>query len=91
MNDIDWPEGTPEELKIVVIKTIEILDLMSDVEDPKQSLKIMSIIVSHTLCMKVANEDLAHDMFDMLINDVETSVMATKSSGFTCWVEGTPH
>lgn len=89
MNDND--DDLPEEIKLIAEKSVEIITILSDIENAAVISKIISVAISNVLCSRMASEDAAHKMLDMIMSDVDSAVMTTMKHGFTSWVEGTPH
>ena len=81
----------PEEVKMIIEKGIEVVEMLRDINDPKIMSKILAVAITHVLCHRVANEEHAHAMLDMLMDDIDSAVITTKKFGVTSWVEGTSH
>lgn len=87
----DNQDDIPPEVRNVVERGVEIANILCGIEDAKDASKALSIAVAHLLCYRMRDEEMAHAMFDMIIDDIDSAVMTTKKFGQTSWIEGTPH
>lgn len=81
----------PPEIREIIEKGIELTNILCTVEDARAASKAISIAVAHLLCYRMKNEEDAHDMMNIIIDDIDSAVLTTKTYGCTSWVEGTPH
>ena len=81
----------PPEIREIIEKGIEITNILCSIEDAQAASKAISVAVAHLLCYRMKNEEAAHDMMNMIIDDIDSAVLTTKHYGCTSWVEGTPH
>lgn len=86
----DNGDEIPLEVKEIVEKGVEIANILSSIDDAAVASKAISIAIAHLLCYRMKDEEAAHAMFDMIIDDADSAVMTTKKYGFTSWIEGTP-
>ena len=81
----------PPEMKEIIEKGIEIANILSGIDDSVGASKAISIAVAHILCFRMRNEEDAHAMLNMIIDDIDSVVLTTKNFGCTSWADGTPH
>ena len=81
----------PPEVREVIEKGIELTHILSTIEDARGASKAISIAVAHLLCFRMKDEEAAHAMLNLIIDDIDSAVLTTKNYGCTVWADGTPH
>jgi hypothetical protein len=81
----------PPEVREVIEKGIELTNILCSIDDARGASKAISIAIAHLLCFRMKNEEAAHDMLNLIIDDIDSAVLTTKHYGCTSWADGTPH
>ncbi len=81
----------PPEVREVIEKGIELTNILCTMESTHSASKALAIAVAHLLCFRMHNEEAAHAMLNLIIDDIDSAVLTTKHYGRTSWADGTPH
>lgn len=81
----------PPEVRDAIEKGVAITEILGSIGDAELASKALSVAIAHLLCFRMKDEEAAHKMFDMIINDIDSAVLMTKQFGCTSWVEGYAH
>ena len=68
-----------------------IVEILEELKDNNTAARTVALVITHMLVNRAPTEQAAHDMFELIIDTVDASVIATKEHGITSWAEGTPH
>ena len=81
----------PPEVRDAIERGVAITEILDSIGNAELASKALSVAIAHMLCFRMKDEEAAHKMMDMIINDIDSAVLMTKQFGCTSWVEGSAH